>query len=515
MRNIVMMIFLPWSVMDRVEAGGQRLVAGRVAGRAHNPLSMPDIAPACPDVGAWHREPRNPADMPVECGGYLPVGLRRRQVATRMVFLVVGFALAGWGPLVPFARARAGLSSGALGILLLCLGLGSVVGMPIAARLVARAGCRRVLVVACALLCLALPGLGLASTFVTLAACLLLFGAAMGAMDCVINVQAVAVEHESRRPMMSGFHGMFSVGTLLGAAGASGGLGMGMSPAGITVAGVICVGGTIALAAGGLLGPVFGPAVAPDAVPDAVTDAVPGAVPGAAAESMLESLPGMVAESLPESDITCIPASPQKPTTVHDGAARPGVARRLMLPRGVVLLAGLMCCAAFLVEGAMLDWSAIFLSSAHHLPPARAGGGYVAFCAAMVLGRLSGDAVVRRMGDAWVIGVGAACAAMGLALVVVAPSLWVALCALALMGAGCANIVPVLYGAMGRQRIMPVEAAISGITIIGYAGILIGPALIGLVAQYSGLPMAFAMLAAMLVAVAACARAVAGAPRMG
>ena len=243
-------------------------------------------------------------------------------------------------------------------------------------------------------------------------------------------------------------------------------------------------------------------------------------MPGAAAESMLESLPGMVAESLPESDIACIPTSPQKPTTVHDGAARPdavrpGVARRLMLPRGVVLLAGLMCCAAFLVEGAMLDWSAIFLSSAHHLPPARAGGGYVAFCAAMVLGRLSGDAVVRRMGDAWVIGVGAACAAMGLALVVVAPSLWVALCALALMGAGCANIVPVLYGAMGRQRIMPVEAAISGITIIGYAGILIGPALIGLVAQYSGLPMAFAMLAAMLVAVAACARAVAGAPRMG
>ncbi|MCW4590701.1 MFS transporter [Gluconacetobacter entanii] len=405
--------------------------------------------------------------MPVEYGGYLPDdrrgppggppsgpsgGLRRRQVATRLVFLVVGFALAAWGPLVPFARARAGLSSGGLGLLLLCLGLGSVVGMPLAARLLARVGCRRVLLVACALLCLMLPGLALASTAATLAACLLLFGAAMGAMDCVINVQAVAVEHESARPMMSGFHGMFSVGTLLGAAGASGGLGLGLSPAAISAAVVACVGGTTALAAGGLLGP---------------QDAI----------------------------------SPPP---------RQAGARRLVLPHGVVLLAGAMCCVAFLVEGAVLDWSAVFLSTARHLPPARAGAGYVAFCAMMVAGRLSGDAIVRRMGDAWVIGMGAACAATGLALVVMVAAPWVAFGGLALMGAGCANIVPVLYGAMGRQRVMPVAAAVSGVTIMGYAGILIGPALIGMVAQYSSLSVAFMMLAALLALVGMGARAVTG-----
>lgn len=398
--------------------------------------------------------------MPAEYGGYLPGGrpddrpggLRRRQAATRLMFLVVGFTLAAWGPLVPFARARAGLSSGGLGLLLLCLGLGSVVGMPLAARMLPRAGCRRVLLVSAALLCLMLPGLALASSAVTLAGCLLLFGAAMGAMDCVINVQAVAVEHESARPMMSGFHGMFSVGTLLGAAGASGGLGLGMSPATIAVAAMACVAGAGAMASGGLLGPQ-------------------GDVPP---------------------------------------AGRKGNARRLVLPRGVVLLAGAMCCVAFLVEGAVLDWGAVFLSTARHLPPARAGAGYVAFCAMMVAGRLSGDAIVRRMGDAWVIGMGAACAAMGLALVVAVAAPWVAFGGLALMGAGCANIVPVLYGAMGRQRVMPVAAAVSGVTIMGYAGILLGPALIGLVAQYSSLSVAFVMLAVMLAMVGMGARAVTG-----
>jgi predicted MFS family arabinose efflux permease len=146
------------------------------------------------------------------------------------MFFVVGFASAGWAALVPFAKARAGIDDGALGLLLLCLGVGSIVAMLPAGALAARFGCRRIVVLAGAVLCLTLPPLAVLSNPLALAATLFVFGAGLGCTDVTMNIQAIIVERESRRPMMSGFHGLFSLGGMVGAAAMTAVLGAGASP---------------------------------------------------------------------------------------------------------------------------------------------------------------------------------------------------------------------------------------------------------------------------------------------
>lgn len=155
---------------------------------------------------------------------------RPEQMSTRLAFFIAGFGIAAWAPLVPYAKARAGLDEGTLGLLLLSLGVGSILAMPIAGALASRYGCRRVLTVGTLLVCLALPLLATASSIPLLIATLFLFGAGLGTVDSTTNLQAVIVERASGKTMMSGFHGMFSLGGIVGAAGVSGLLGLGLTP---------------------------------------------------------------------------------------------------------------------------------------------------------------------------------------------------------------------------------------------------------------------------------------------
>lgn len=152
------------------------------------------------------------------------------QMATRLAFLVAGFAMAAWAPLVPFAKQRIALDDGSLGLLLLCIGAGSLLAMPLTGLLTGRFGCRTVILAAGAALCLVLPLLVLAATPLQMGLVLLLFGAAIGVIDVAMNIQAVIVEKASGRAMMSGFHGFFSVGGILGAGGVSALLWLGLAP---------------------------------------------------------------------------------------------------------------------------------------------------------------------------------------------------------------------------------------------------------------------------------------------
>jgi predicted MFS family arabinose efflux permease len=156
-----------------------------------------------------------------------PVSGRAAQLSTRIVFFIAGFGMAAWAPLVPFAKARAGIGEGVLGLLLLCLGIGSIVAMPLAGACAARFGCRLVIAVSTALLCAALPLLATLSSLPLLAAALLTFGAGLGSIDVAMNIQAIIVERASGRAMMSGFHGLFSLGGVAGPAGVSALLGAG------------------------------------------------------------------------------------------------------------------------------------------------------------------------------------------------------------------------------------------------------------------------------------------------
>jgi predicted MFS family arabinose efflux permease len=176
------------------------------------------------------------------------------------------------------------------------------------------------------------------------------------------------------------------------------------------------------------------------------------------------------------------------------------------LPHGVVLFIGLLCFVVFLAEGAMLDWAAVFLTSVRGLKPAYGGLGYAAFSATMTVGRLAGDRIVRYCGATTVVTFGGLCAAAGFAVATLVPAWQTALVGYALIGAGCSNIVPVLYTSVGRQTVVPEHMAVAAMTTLGYAGILAGPAAIGFVAHAASLSAAFLIVAILLVGVAASGR---------
>ena len=180
--------------------------------------------------------------------------------------------------------------------------------------------------------------------------------------------------------------------------------------------------------------------------------------------------------------------------------------RLLVWPRGPVLLIGMLCLILFLVEGGMLDWSAVFLTTRRDVAPAQAGLGYAAFATAMAVGRLGGDRLVDVLGGRRMLTLGCATAIVGLVLAVLAHASYLEFGGFLLVGAGCSNLVPVLYTAAGSQSAMPAGPAISAVTTLGYAGILCGPALIGLVAQMTSLGIAFSGLAGLLCIVAGCSR---------
>ena len=176
------------------------------------------------------------------------------------------------------------------------------------------------------------------------------------------------------------------------------------------------------------------------------------------------------------------------------------------MPRGIVLFLGGLCFIVFLTEGAILDWSAVFLVSSRGLEPSIAGLGYASFAAAMTVGRLTGDAIVSKLGGVCVVALGGLCAAAGM-IVSLGIDGWAAsLIGYALVGAGCSNIVPVLFTAVGRQQRMPQAVAIPTVISMGYAGILIGPVFIGAVAHLSTLSFALGCVSVLLVFVSATAR---------
>ncbi|OWJ97119.1 hypothetical protein B6S59_05095 [Pseudomonas sp. A46] len=186
------------------------------------------------------------------------------RLATRLAFFVSGFGMACWAPLVPYAKARLDIGEAVLGLLLLFLGAGSMLSMPVAGVLAGRIGARPVILVGGVGLCCAMPLLAGADFSLLLALALALFGASLGAMDVAMNIHAVEVANDAPVPLMSGFHGLFSLGGFVGSLGMTGLLAAGLAPLpAILVALVVVITG-LALAAPRLLrtrsagsGPLF------------------------------------------------------------------------------------------------------------------------------------------------------------------------------------------------------------------------------------------------------------------
>lgn len=165
--------------------------------------------------------------------------------------------------------------------------------------------------------------------------------------------------------------------------------------------------------------------------------------------------------------------------------------KTLVWPHGIVLLLGFLAAIMFLVEGAVLDWGALLIIDRQLAAPQNAGVGYILFSAAMVMARLTGDRIVGVVGELWVLIAGGMLTIFGIAVVLLSSLPLLALAGFVLIGLGAANLVPIFFSAAGRQTIMPPGLAIAAVTTAGYAGVLVGPAMIGFVADIMGLSMAF------------------------
>lgn len=364
-----------------------------------------------------------------------PDDLGKGRLATRLSFFAAGFALAGWAPIIPFAKTNVGADDARLGLLLLCLGVGSILAMPVAGALSTRYGARPMTVAGGAGLVLLLPVLAVAGSPFLLAIALFGFGAALGAIEVAMAIHAVHVEKLSERPLMSGFHAMFSVGTIAGAGTVTVLLASGFSPFGSALTGSAMV----------LLVLV-------------------------AATLRLLATPG------------------------EDGQV-------FALPRGVVLLLSLLTAVMFLVEGAVLDWGALLLIEKELTTVERSGLGYLLFSITMTLGRFAGDRVVAAIGYRNTLIGGGVVTIAGIAIILWANTTPLAVAGFAVVGLGASNLVPVLFSLAGRQTVMPVGIATAAVSTVGYAGILLGPAVIGFISQATSLTMAFGLLAGLVVTV--------------
>jgi len=351
-----------------------------------------------------------------------------------VVFAANGSLMGSWVPRIPEVKAALGMSPGVLGVVLLAPAIGALLAMPFAGGLASRYG-SAVATRAAAVLFFALGAtIGLAFGAVTLFLALLAWGAAMGVLDVVMNAQAVTVERACGRSLMSGFHATFSLGALLGT-------GVGVAAAAIGLG----VGRHLALLGAVLLAAVLATSVA--MLPDRL-------------------------------------ASTER-------------APLLVRPRGPQALLAAAAFAVLLCEGATADWSAVFLREDLGAGPAGAGAAFAAFSVTMTAGRLLGDAVLNRWPRRVVVRWFATAAALGLgaglALSALAGTGLAAVAAavggFAVLGAGISVTFPALLAEAGAGSQRPAEA-IGAVSTGGYLGFLVGPPLIGGVAELAGLPVA-------------------------
>lgn len=364
--------------------------------------------------------------------------LRAGRLATFAYFALNGFLLGMWIVHIPAVEHRAGISHALLGWLLLLLGGGAFAGMQLVGPLTDRLGARRVVPVSAALCGAGLILPGLATDTWTLAGALLLFGFGNGCLDVSMNTHAVQVEHGYRRPVMSAFHAVFSLGGVLAAVVGARTLSWGWS-----------VSGTLTLV--GLLGIAGGLVAAPALLrPEPAGTASPGAAGGDTATS----------------------------------ARRPGTPGRVWALAGLALI--LMLC-----EGVANDWSVLALRDVLDAPAAVAAFAYGAFATAMTIGRFLTDRVAGRFGPVAVLRYGSATAAVGLSLVVVTPWVPLALAGWGLFGLGLSGTIPQLFSAAGHADREAAGANVSRVAGLGYLGALAGPAVIGPLTHFMPLHLTF------------------------
>ncbi|AUH44302.1 MFS transporter [Streptomyces sp. CMB-StM0423] len=378
--------------------------------------------------------------------------LARLRTVLTVFFALDGFVFAGWVVRIPDIKDQTGASPSALGLALLGVSAGGVATMVLTGGLIRRYGAHAVTVGTAALLSAGVVLPPLTRSALALGLVLVVFGAAFGSISVAMNSAAVDLVAALRRPVMPSFHAAFSLGGMLGA-----GLGA-------LVAGHLSpTRHLLLLALLGLAVTAFaGPALL--ALPAAKRPPAPAVADGSHANA-------------PEAGAGSGPAAAERPA---------GRTRLLVAVLGLVAL-----CTAY-GEGAMADWSALHLKESLDAGPGLAAAGYSVFALAMTAGRLSGTALLLRLGQNRALVAGGATACVGMLLGSFSPYVWGALAGFALTGLGLANIFPI---AIGRAGELAGPNGVAAASTLGYGGMLLGPPAIGFLADWFSLRAALSTVA--------------------
>ena len=359
---------------------------------------------------------------------------RSARLAVAVVFFVSGAGFANWVARIPEIQQKLGLSNSALGVALLGTAIGALLAMPTTGWFVARVGSRPVTKLAALVYCIALPLPTLAPNLPLLTIALMVVGALFGALDIAMNAQAIAVEQRYCRPIMSSFHGLYSVGGMAGAA--SGGLvaSLGVNPSTHLLGTALLLLMVVVLASRRLLH-----------------------------------------------------------TEVDSTTTEPTFA----LPTRSLVNLGILAFCVMLSEGAMGDWSAVYLHQTLKTGPGLAAAGYAVFSLAMAVFRLAGDRLIQRFGPVRMVRFGGTLGATGLGLSLLIAQPFAALIGFACVGVGLSSLVPIVFSAAGRTPGIAPSLALAAVTTTGYGGFLCGPPLIGFVADFLNLRVALGIVVVM------------------
>ena len=406
--------------------------------------------------------------------------LRRAALATALVFATNGFLLGSWVARLPATRDRLGASAAELGLVLLAPGIGSLLSMPFSGRWCRRFGSRLVVAATTVAASSVLAALAVVPNLVALGAALFVWGAFYGSWDVAMNVHGSAVEQRAGREWMPRYHACWSVGGIagagLGALAAHAGTPLVLHFAAVAVACTVLV--MVALRS-----------FVEDRAQGA--EATPAGEPGA---------------SQPPDPV---PGPPEGETSRTRDLAPPAVhnPRRSRVLTGRLLLVGVVTLCATTLEGAAADWLALFLTDERGATASLAAFGYAVFAVAMAAGRFSGTAVAERLGRDGAVRVGGLVSFAGVLLTVLGPGLAAAYAGAALWALGVCLVFPAAVSAGGEAPDRPADA-IAAVTTIGYGGFLLGPPLIGLLADRVGLGRALLVLLVLAAGIATLAPAV-------
>jgi MFS family permease len=354
---------------------------------------------------------------------------RAARVAISALFFINGFAFATWVSRIPAVQQALGLSAASLGAALAGIGAGSLVAMPLTGWLIARFGSRPVASITTVASIAALMLPSAAPDVFVLGAALGVFGASLGSMDVAMNAQGVELEQRAHTPIMSTFHALWSLGGMSGAA------------------------------LGGLI-------------------AANGVGTGTHFVGVFVLLAVLAAAVLPH--------------LVRAAAVEREHAGRLRMSRALVGLSLLAVCI-MVSEGAMADWTSVYLASELGAGPGLAAAGFAVFSGAMTAGRLGGDWLTMRIGRVRIVRAGALLAACGLTGALVVGSVPAALTGFLCVGAGLSVIIPLVFSAAGRLDARSAGPGLAAVTTAGYFGFLAGPPVIGIAAEQWTLPVALAL----------------------